>query len=77
MNDTQTRFTAHEFQEFARHINCMSDFDFADMYVEIFGNPSKDYINEKFNLCRESFLNWFCNLDAKTLEAMMKYCQNN
>lgn len=67
-------FNAGEIQDFIRCVNCMSKEDFDEMYRNCMFNPVQNYIDEKFNLCRNNFLNWICNIDKNTLEEMMKFC---
>lgn len=70
----EKKFTANDFQNFIRTINCMSYDEFVKMYRTIFF--TEYYIKEKFDMCRSSFLNWICNIDAETLEKMMTFCLN-
>lgn len=72
----ENKFTANDFQNFIRTVNCMSYDEFVKMYNSVFCKPAEYYIKEKFDMCRSSFLNWICNIDAETLEKMMIFCFN-
>ena len=71
-----SKFSAEEIQNFVRKINCMSDYDFADMYKAVLGQAHQTYINEKFTQCRGSFIHWICEMDPITLNKFMEYCLN-
>lgn len=74
-NIKKMKFTANDFQDFARKVNCMSEIEFKKMYDYSFETdvfPS--YVKEKLYICRSSFLNWMCCIEDNFLEKMIEYC---
>lgn len=69
-------FNAQEIQDFIRTINCMSDIEFFEMYRYVLSNRTiiQSYVDEKFRLCRSSFINWICEIDIETLNGFMAFC---
>lgn len=66
-------YTANQFVELTKVLNCLSFDEFCDMFGRDPENDPGDYMIGKYQIMRENFLRWLCDLDAGNRTLVFDY----